>query len=392
MDKFFDRFKPKGGGTNPFSNLIRLPGQSFGGEGKSLGGSQPGKVIQVELKEDGPLGIKVEKRPNSQGTAIVALVVENSQADRAGIERGDILCFAGSGGKEEIMYDMFIELAKSNQRPLCFEVRRIKTNPSNPTLATAKAEDFTRKKAVIAAAETREKANKQKLKPIPKKTNDLPQILSTADRNRLEQERLARVEAESNLEPMSEAARKAIESVKVNEARTANSLGYNPYEAARATAGQARNATVALTHGAIKADERTVPMALPRAQFPSATEKDASISGAFQDAFELAVTSNDHSTVVSSFGILRKLLINVTTKGQDRIDEAAAAKFRRVRLGNAKIRAAVVDTEGAFDLMLSTGFRLVEEEGESVLVFPPGDMGPPWLSLALKQMESFEKS
>ena len=60
----------------------------------------------------------MEKRPNSAGTAIVATVIEGSQAEAAGIQRGDALCYAGSNGQEEIMYDLFLELAKSNQRPL----------------------------------------------------------------------------------------------------------------------------------------------------------------------------------------------------------------------------------------------------------------------------------
>lgn len=62
--------------------------------------------------------IQIEKRPNSEGTAIVNEVVPGSQADLAGMKRGDILCFAGSNGKEEMMYDMFLELAKSPQRPI----------------------------------------------------------------------------------------------------------------------------------------------------------------------------------------------------------------------------------------------------------------------------------
>ena len=48
----------------------------------------------------------------------MALVVEGSQAEAAGLKVGDILCFSGSDGKEEIMYDMFLELVKSEQRPL----------------------------------------------------------------------------------------------------------------------------------------------------------------------------------------------------------------------------------------------------------------------------------
>lgn len=61
---------------------------------------------------------QVEKQPNSLGTAIVSDVVSGTQAQAAGLQRGDIVCFAGSNGQEEIMYDMFLELAQSSQRPL----------------------------------------------------------------------------------------------------------------------------------------------------------------------------------------------------------------------------------------------------------------------------------
>jgi hypothetical protein len=52
------------------------------------------------------------------GTAIVNEVVPGSQAEAAGLKRGDILCFAGSNGQEEMMYDMFLEIAQSGQRPI----------------------------------------------------------------------------------------------------------------------------------------------------------------------------------------------------------------------------------------------------------------------------------
>ena len=393
MDKFFDRFKPKKKSGNPLGGLFSGQKSSFHGQGQSLGGSQPGQVLPIELSEAGPLGIQVEKRPNSQKTAIVAMVVPGSQAERAGIQRGDILCFAGSNGTEEIMYDMFIELAKSNQRPLCFEVRRIKTK-STGTVNQKSADNFARKQAVIAAAEAREKAHKKKQKPIPKKVNDLPNLLSTAERQKLEDERLERLKTEKEV-PKSEASRKAIEAAKNSEAQTAASLGYNPYETNRATAGQARTANVAMTHGSIEHTEDSGSASIPAVRTPKETvepEKEVAISPQFLQAYETAVTMNDHAAVISSFGILRKLLTNATTKGQNSEDEVASAKFRRVRLGNAKIKAAVVDIEGAVDMMLCAGFQLVEEDGESVLVYPPGDKGPEWLPGALKQMESYEKS
>jgi len=70
MSNFFDNLfgggddkKKAGGGVspkNPFANMS-LPGQQrkFQGTGQSLGGSTPGKLIHIELKNPGTLGLKV---------------------------------------------------------------------------------------------------------------------------------------------------------------------------------------------------------------------------------------------------------------------------------------------------------------------------------------------
>jgi hypothetical protein len=405
---FFDRFKPGNkdkkkstpNSVNDFFSKFQLPGQAnnFSGNGQSLGGDQPGKVIDVQLDDPGPLGVKIEKRPNSQGTAIVAMVVPDSQAAKAGMQRGDILCFSGSNGTEEIMYDMFIQLAASDQRPLCFEIRRIQSkatskNASGNTSASS-AEAYARKQAVIAAAEKRDKAHKSKLKPLPKKKDNLPALLSTADRQRLEEERLARVTEMANQQPMTEASRKAREEAKNREATNAAQLGYNPYATSSATAGQARTATVAQSHGTMHGDgseQARLPAVRPPADSPEIKEEILP-SSYFSQSFETVVTSNENAAVISSVGIMRKLIVNATTKGQNPDDEVSAAKFRRVRLANAKIKAALVDVEGAIDVMLSAGFQLVEEDGESVLLFPPGAIIEDWLPVALKQMERYEKS
>lgn len=382
---------------NIFSKF-QLPGQNnFSGNGQSLGGSQPGKVIDVQLEDPGPLGVKIEKRPNSQGTAIVAMVVPGSQAEKAGMLRGDILCFSGSNGSEEIMYDMFIQLAASDQRPLCFELRRVQSkatkNASNNSSSSLSAEAYARKQAVIAAAEKREKANKNKLKPLPKKKDNLPALLSTADRQRLEEERRARAAAQANEEPRTEASRKAREEAKNREATNAAQLGYNPYETSRATAGQARTATVAQTHGTMQdgGGEPRLPAVRPPAETP-AIKDGIVLSSYFMEAFELVATRNENAAAISSVGIMRKLIVNATTKGQNRDDEVSAAKFRKVRLANAKIKAVIVDVEGALDVMLSVGFQLAEEDGESVLIFPAGGIIEEWLPAALTQMERYEKS
>ena len=60
-----------------------------------MGGTLPGRVISISLDESGALGIEVEKRKNSEKTAIISRVITGSQAERAGLQRGDIVCHVG---------------------------------------------------------------------------------------------------------------------------------------------------------------------------------------------------------------------------------------------------------------------------------------------------------
>ncbi|GAX18331.1 hypothetical protein FisN_23Hh225 [Fistulifera solaris] len=369
MDKFLDRFKPKQTKANNGNLLGNLFGgnNTFAGQGHSLGGSHGGETIPIELSEAGPLGIKIEKRPNA--AAIVNMVVEGSQAEKAGIQRGDVLCFAGTSGKEEIMYDEFLSLARSSQRPLAFDVRRIKTKNAPKDSEQMSADSYARKQAMIAAAEAREKAHKKMMKPIRKSDSKVSEASSTISND--------------TQQPLSEEAKQAIAAAKSQEEKLAAELGYNPYETNKMNAGQARNATVALNHGSMHAKESHEPSQTPPLPAHRPSEQ-------FQQAFESVVTGNDHANVVKSFLILKKLIVNATTKGQ--LDAEDSSKFRRIRLDNTKINEAVVQTEGALDLLLSVDFQLAEDDGTSLLVYPPGNTGPVWLVQALEQLEQYAKS
>ncbi|GAX16646.1 hypothetical protein FisN_23Lh225 [Fistulifera solaris] len=369
MDKFLDRFKPKQNKSNNGNLLGSLFGgnNTFAGQGYSLGGSHGGEIISIELSDAGPLGIKIEKRPNA--AAIVNMVVEGSQAEKAGIQRGDVLCFAGTAGKEEIMYDEFLSLARSCERPLAFEVRRIKTKRAPKDNEQMSADSYARKQAMIAAAEAREKAHKKMMKPIRKIDSKVSEASSTI--------------ANDIQRPLSEEAKQAIAAAKSQEEKLAAELGYNPYETNKMNAGQARNATVALNHGSMHAKESDEPSQTPLVSTNRPSEQ-------FQQAFESVVTGNDHANVVKSFVILKKLIVNATTKGQ--LDNEDSSKFRRIRLDNPKINEAVVQTEGALDLLLSVDFQLAEDDGTSLLVYPPGNTGPVWLLQALEQLEQYAKS
>lgn len=60
-DKKKKKDDKKPGINNPFANVGKVfqGNTNFEGDGKSLGGSKPGRLIHFELAEPGPLGVKV---------------------------------------------------------------------------------------------------------------------------------------------------------------------------------------------------------------------------------------------------------------------------------------------------------------------------------------------
>jgi len=364
------------------------------GGGQSLGGSKPGKVISVSLDQPGPLGMEIEKRKNTQSTTIIASVVPNSQADKAGLKRGDIVCHSRSNGEQEVRYDQFLSAAKSGKRPLRFDVRRIESSiaggGSTNIGGKVSADSYARKQAVIAAAEARDAKHKNQQKPIPKTDKRITGLQNKPQKT-----------YEHNQTNDSEETRRAVAAAKQAEREDAANLGYNPYEARNMTPGQARTATVAMTRGEINAKnapsklngnetEVSAPGRVTKPSDPIAKmEKPAP---QFEHAFSTVVTSSsDHAAVLKSLNIMRKLINNAVTKGQEGNDETSS-KFRRVRLSNPKIKEAITDIQGALELMMSVGFVLSEneEDGETYLVFPPVETGPTWLDGALVMMESYE--
>ena len=396
------------------------PANTRGG-GQSLGGSKPGTVLSVSLDNPGPVGlevsciyfsysfihcnevaiedavltsVQVEKRKNSQATAIIAAVVPGGQADRAGLKRGDIVCHPRSNGEEEVRYDQFVAMAKSGRRPLRFDVRRIESSilsgGGGKGGGRVSADSYARKQAVIAAAEARDAKHKAKQKPIPKTEKKM-------DGLRPKQKIYDHTQTVD-----SEETRQAVAAVKQAERADAQNLGYNPYEAKAMTSGQARTATVAMTAGEINAENAPSKIAggsdgttaspgkVNAPKDPTKTQQPPSPE--FEQAFSVVVTANtDHAAVLKSLGIMRKLITNAVTKGQQGDDETSS-KFRRVRLSNPKIKEAITDQQGGLELMMSVGFVLSEHDsdGETYLVFPPGEKGPGWLDGALVMMEQYE--
>lgn len=318
------------------------------------------------------------------------------------------------------------------------EVRRLTTQPGGAGSGTSisattfnsskhnnpstSADTEVRRMAMIAAAEAREKAHKSKTKPIKYVTKTT--LLSQQQQQQQQQS----ISAISN-EPLTEASRIAATNAKHDESKLAAQLGYNPYEAAKSTAGQARTATTTVQHGVMgSSGPGTSSSSAPVSSRPTATssgmpgvvsepsnpatiaqENDststtmATSSSQPNDDFELAyatvLSATDPVVSKNSISIMRKLIVNATTKGQippyydnDENDASASSssssKFRKVRLGNPKIISSIVNVPGAIDLMLAVGFSLVEVDKEdSCLIYPAEYTGPEWLPNALKRME-----
>ena len=283
---------------------------------------------------------------------------------------------------------------KTNAIQPDLEVRRLTTQSTDGKQAgettaangNKSADAEVRRKAMIAAAEAREKAHKSKSKPIryvTKSTLAKAQQQSNDDTNMKD-------------EPLSEASRVAAEIAKQDEAALAAQLGYNPYEAAKSTAGQARNATTAVQHGtisAVPAGNHLPVVAEPSnptsagVEAPPKPTTSMPLPNEFEEAYATVLSSPDATASHNSITIMRKLIINATTKGQlPPLEESS--KFRKVRLGNPKIKAAIVDVSGAIDIMLAVGFSLEEtDDGESCLIYPADYAGPEWLAAALARME-----
>ena len=350
--------------------------------GQSLGGSKPGTLHPVSLSHPGPLGIEIEKRRNVAQSAIVSSVIPQSQADEAGLKRGDIICHHDSD--VEYSYNEFLKMAKSGLRPLRFNVLRME---SSLVAGGGSADAMHRKQAMIAAAEAREAKNRAYVKPIPKSE---PNRLKPRNNS---QERVNEYTDSDNVE-----TKQAVEAIKAVEKSDAENLGYNPYESRAMTGGQARTATIAMTAGEINSDN--VPSKLknnqdshsniPRISAP--TDPTVEVPQEFDYAFSTMVTSSsDASATQKSLTTMRKLIINATTKGQQESEDCA--KFRRVRLSNPKIKEVITDVQGALELMMAVGFVLSEndEDGETYLVYPLDVGVADWLNGALERMERYER-
>jgi hypothetical protein len=104
--------------------------------------SVPTNVFSVVLEQKGSLGIEMEHHKSSDSVRI-AHVKKRSQADRAGLEKGDIVVnFRSQQHPDGMPYAQFIALAKQGVRPLVLDITRV--DPS--VVGSSRRSGFFRKK------------------------------------------------------------------------------------------------------------------------------------------------------------------------------------------------------------------------------------------------------
>jgi len=366
--------------------------------GRSLGGAKPGKVIRITIPSPNPLGCGIEKSSDGKAYAIIADVMNGSQAESVGLKRGDIICYPDSQGEHEILYEHFIEMAKSSTRPLVFDVRRIdgsKPLNSNHDSSSQSADAYVRRQAMIEAAENRQNANRSKY--TLKKPSSSTETASSYSKDR---------KLEIN-EDISEETRKAIDKAKVLENQRVNVLGFNVYESAKMSGDQGRHVKTSVDTSTststpiIKKSKGNISStSLENMNHssisPNARSPLVSIDPSFDSVWAIFLSNSDTSTdeKKQSVSIIRKVTTNALTKGQNLDDDMTSSKYRRVRLSNPKIMQHITTVTGAVDILMSFGFILSEEEGQegTSLFLPPGEEGPIWIHDALNVLEHYENS
>eukprot|EP00518_Triparma_eleuthera_P022231 CAMPEP_0197545074 /NCGR_PEP_ID=MMETSP1320-20131121/266_1 /TAXON_ID=91990 /ORGANISM="Bolidomonas sp., Strain RCC2347" /LENGTH=314 /DNA_ID=CAMNT_0043104551 /DNA_START=188 /DNA_END=1128 /DNA_ORIENTATION=- len=235
---FFGLGKKKDGSKSSSSSSKMMSGLSLGGKksfkgsGQSLGGSRPGSTIPVIFCESGPLGMTIEK--TESGSAVVARVEPGGAAEEAGVRRGDVVCWSGGGEAE---FEQFMAVVRSGERPLEIDIKRIVVKAATNVQSSSAAEEQ-RRLAVMAAASERQKKAVRSQKPVPKtRPIDLKNNTKTYDH--------------SSNGPQSEEARRAVQAAKDQEKKTAERLGYNPYESVAVGSGKAKVAHGNANHGQV---------------------------------------------------------------------------------------------------------------------------------------------
>jgi len=263
--------------------------------------------------------------------------------------------------------------------PFEIDVLRIKVagankHKQNTETGGRSAQDDIRRQAVLAAAAAREQKSNTLQKGIVRKTaNNRNTTINSSQHSR-------------ESKPLSEESKAAVAAAKASEAKTAEQMGYNPYEVVKSGANTARVADLATSTSAPKSNPfiGSEPSTSPplKASIKPKSVGNIRIDESFDQSLGHLLSSNNTEDSTKAISTMRKLIVNATTKED--------IKFRKVKLSNARIQREIVNVPGAVDLMLAVGFVLAEDEEtkESILIYSGENIAvPDWLPAALNRMD-----
>ncbi|CBJ30220.1 conserved unknown protein [Ectocarpus siliculosus] len=196
--------------------------------------------------------------------------------------------------------------------------------------------------------------------------------------------------------------RRMVELAKQQEARTASSMGYNPYEArlmgntaARAAISGAGDSGAGAPLTSPPPPDRqatTPPPAAAAAATANLGEKEEWIGeeAAMADAVAAeiegalgAVLEQEPGVSLTAVTTMLKMMKNMTAKSSD-------DKFKRIRLGNANFNSKVGGIDGGLEVMTAAGFSLQTDGDEPVLQHGPCDPVPLRLTVAIRKLAQAE--
>ncbi|CAM9879279.1 unnamed protein product [Pylaiella littoralis] len=254
-----------------------------------------------------------------------------------------------------------------------------------PMTAEAKAE---RREAALKAAESRNKDWDKRLNKGREASLTKPKGANGGVNNKFEDS--------DNAE-----TRRMVELAKQQEARTAASMGYNPYEA-RLMGNTAARAAISGSGdsgaGAPLTSSPSPPSGRRAAAGSPAPAKEQEQEEELWIGEEAALAEGFGAEVEGAIGAVleqgpRVSLTAVTTMLKMMRNMAANSsedKFKRIRLGNANFNSKVGSIDGGLEVMTAAGFALQTDGDDPVLQHGPCDPVPLRLRVAMRKLTQAE--
>lgn len=309
------------------------------------------------------LGLTIESAPNDHpysGAPICIAITKNSDAERNGIEIGDVITGIQIDRQVQseiqthvITYGDFASIIQAIERPVTLTFARVPYNPSKPKDRSNKVlsneEKNEQREARVNAALNREKAWEKR-------------VSSAATTRRKKEGGGDKEESDSVEQPLAEEVQRSIEIAKQNELQTIQAMGYNPFRP-----------HISTNNNPIISNPPSPSFPPPLPLSPQTSSKSTYISTAgipeenlllIESALQTLTTrqNGESSENIRSRQICcetaMKMLSNIRKNPSE-------PKFRCIRLSNASFRTKIAEVEGGLELMLGAGFVLSEESSSS---------------------------